>query len=424
MIETVWAQESVTPGRRKFIDWPILKFGLEEIPLPHDIGLLGFKFLPQKWVPPENCKEGNQFHHKMMTLLRKKEEKEQKIKDDTLDRYIKRCLLSFDSLFVSQLEALEKGLDKKIKESGSLPLPRWISLFQESLSLQEKLRERKKILFRGREILEEISFLKSSFWRSWIELALALNTPENFAWPKRPISRTIKTGPYENFFYAPWGGRENREEEVAKLLVFALKKFKRVSRNKILPKILADKLNQLQANIEFKALKIFFRANWSLAKLRSLSPRGLITRTYFDFWYSKYFNRTSEGEMSAFLQQVLNVRVLKRASLAQFWVFEHYFPEKDTLKKIIFKRLEMAWKSKDLYKKFIVIKLLAREEIKKELEKKIPELKGPYTAIQKQYFRILLDSQAASQFALYHLMHLEDTNPEYLWEIVGGKKEK
>ncbi len=373
----------------------------------------------------------------MMAILKKRQES-----DDQFNQYLRQCRASFDSLLRVQLDFTdavfgmnEVNIHKWLKSKGlnfkkrfkivsrrrqfsvSIHFSQWISLFKEALNLEKELKEEKKIFNKGQEILRQISNMRSNFWRSWIELAVALNT-SNHAWARQQVAKIIKTGPYEVFFHAPLNFEKRMEIEIIELFSLAIQRFKKKIKNEMLSRILIDELNQLGNSIEFRSFSGRFNSDWSLAELRGMSKKELFVRKYFDFWYSKYFNRTAEVELRSFLREVLTPRTLKKALVSQLWVFAYYLPSDQKLRKILSEKLVKAWRSKDMYKKFVVIRLLGQKPIKRALQKEIPEFSKARFQIERNYFRKLLDSGVAVHFALYHLMRLGDKDRENLWWLV------
>ncbi len=210
--------------------------------------------------------------------------------------------------------------------------------------------ERFKNSFDLLQYKKKVDKIKSLFWRDLFSLNLAYAS-ENKPWLTRLIKDLGQISPYYftvnglNFF-------KDERKMVRDYILELLEKLNQRPVNKERVKILARKLSQIGQTKNFKEIANELDAEWYLTDLRSRFQNPLWKNEYFDFWYSLIVDRTTEAEVDGKLREVLTQELVKEAPFSQLWVFEHYLPANDEVRKELYRRLISNWKNGDLLNSF------------------------------------------------------------------------
>ncbi len=393
-----------------------------QISVQHDLAGLHFS-APDALFAQLDCLLGQSFFYSLAILLKSTEKSTD---NPHFEDYLKRCRVGFDALLsaqlgigrfptASQVPHIKKALGQRVH------IAQWMALIKEAQDLPRYFPEEKARFARARAILKQIRSIPSPFWRSWIELALALHS-SNRAWIQRQAHQIATTGYRQIFFHLPHGFEPSGQAEINPLLMHILQKFIQHTGEQHLGRLISGKLAQLSGQASTTWDRPFYD-NWRLSELRQVSKKGPRTRRYFDFWYSKYLGRTSTMERQNFLNAVLTPRTLEEAHPSQLWVFgEDFAAEGPRLRPILDKKLANLWKSKSFYQRLVVVQLLANPTLKEELAKSLPAMNRPLAEIRRDYFRELLHSGQAPELALYHLIKMGDLDRKYLWWVALSRR--
>ena len=370
-----------------------------------------------------SCDDGKLFFYALATLLKKREGGENPL----FQNYVQRCKTRFDPLLAAQWQlklspkTSPRALEIKQHLQARPHFAQWMALFGEALELPQYFPKEKDRLARSRTLLKQMAPIKSNFWRHWPELALSLHT-SNTGWMHKLVRQILATGRTQIFFH-PLGGRpsESDQNKMHQLFVNAIQKFVQKSGDARLGRMISGKMAEF-SGLKSRSPATPYYDNWTLSELRAIGKKGPMVRRYFDFWYSKYLGRTAETERKIFLQQILSVRSIKEAHPSQLWVFADDLPAKAPLHDALMEKLKVYWKSEDLYQRLVVLELLSNQSLKEKLAKDIPHLSRPTLQIEREFFRELLRSGDAPEFALYHLIRLGDLDHQALWwqALEGG----
>lgn len=262
----------------------------------------------------------------------------------------------------------------------------------------------------------EVNELASPFWRNIFSLNIALHSG-NQPWLISLIKDLNRFSPYS---FLVRGSSFTKQERVMirDYLLALLEKVDDEFENEEIIKILAEKITRLGVTNNFKTIRSRLDAEWSLSELRANFKNPRLKKEFFDFWYQGLIGRTSDSELDQKLRDGLNAKVLKSASPGQMWVFEHYFPADEELRKIIINKLLAMWKSGDILEAHQVIKVLSDPKISRLLGEANEDFKRANFQLKREFFKELLRSGRGVNYALYSLYRLGDEDLSNLWWII------
>lgn len=262
---------------------------------------------------------------------------------------------------------------------------------------------------KNQEMLRKSRDLHSTFIRDIIELSIASKI-KNKGWVKRVASKIIKQGPREFIFRSQqYSYLDNKSMmEFQKIVYKLLDSVKPLVNTEMLHRILVNRIN--------KVLKSRSSSDsWSLADIREIIKWNALGIKFFGFWFQEMLSRTSDMEATLILQRIVDRNYIQKMRPAELWVFIYYYPKEKALRKLIIEKIYKAYLLDDPYIKYLILKLLERETIKKELGKKEAFFKKALFQIKRNFYRKLLLKGQAVHFSLYNLMRLGDNNPKNLW---------
>ena len=268
-----------------------------------------------------------------------------------------------------------------------------------------------------REQKKKLGKIKNPLFKNLFELSLAVQT-NNTSWMIALSNKIIKSGPLE--LALTWNNQDEKvsKEEQIQLLKSLVTKLKGKVGDLLVVKILVDRLVQLGQSVEYKTLLNDFDADWSLTDLREITSSLGVAQEYFDFWYAKFVNRTSENEINQFLKRVLNIETINKAQASQLWIFQHYLPKDQKLRENITKRFEKMWASNYFYHRYIVLRSISLEPWKRLLIKKNSEFNRALFQLERDFFHEVLETGVAVDYALFQLYRLGDKDDQNLWWYV------
>ena len=155
--------------------------------------------------------------------------------------------------------------------------------------------------------------------------------------------------------------------------------------------------------------------DWSLAELRRRLKGNQVDRRIWNFLFQKLRIRTSSIESSLLLKKRMTDDFIQNMSVADIWLFHHYYPIEDSLREKALDKISKAWNRDNLWLQYLVIELIQKPEIKKPLAKRKKFFKKALFQIKRRFYRDLLSQGLAVDFALYQLIELGDYDRRDLW---------
>ncbi len=310
----------------------------------------------------------------------------------------------------------ERKIDsiQKVKKSLKTDI---IQIFKKSLKTfeMEKSIDKETNI---RKIAQDLSKIKSIFWKNFIELNIAVESG-NSAWVRRIFRFFINVGPeiilfdeensliksnptWKNDFLKMFKRLENYfEEDEEKFDMFI------------------SQMNFLFSGQYFNEIKNQFNVNFSLTDLREVSKKTYSSQFFYPWIFNRLYPRTSDIEALNFLEKTFKNIDMNELRFHQYWVLYYYFPKGDEIREKIINDLTKMWNSQNFYYKYLVIRAMEDQVIKENLSKKSSVFKKPLFKMKRDFYQELLLSGKSTQLAIYNLILLGDLNLDNLFWMIN-----
>ena len=406
------------------------------------MALRGFYFHKIQLNWPKKCEDSDDFSLKLLILLSKKNRLE-----NGWEEFVAKCFKELSPAFKFQIsykrENFKRSAKLKSKIKKFLP-PKRLSEVMEIYQVREKVynqtdwgdtfinamklgfdskENRIKIFRQNKEVLQIIETERKTFLSGILKIIIAMRS-QNQAWAKKVIREFINMGPAEMIFYHRLGGNQD---------------FKKIKEDfiKFLDKVQAFLKDTKWKNMFFNQLYILssagekpfeleqWRANWSFQQIQNEFKSQNYGVPYLGFWYEMYNYNTFPAQVDRFMKEQLTGENIKNYGENFLWLFSYYFPEDEKAQEETLKIMGKLVKSKEMYHKYLIIRLLETLNEQKyfkvlnKIKKRYPKLSMPLFRQKRTFYKELLRKGEVLDFSVYQLLKLEDTNAEkdILWWV-------
>ena len=299
----------------------------------------------------------------------------------------------------------------------------WGDTFIQAMELGFGKENRIKIFRQNKEILTAIKKEKDSFLSGILEIIIAMRV-KNQAWAKKVIREVINMGPAEMIFYHKL--KMNQDAKKLELLfVDFLDKVQEVLEDKKWNNMFFNQLFIIASSGEKPFDLSQWKADWSFQEIQNEFKSINYGVPYLGFWYEMYNYNTFPAQVDRFMKEQLTATNIKDFGNNYYWLFSYYFPEDEKLHDQTLKVFDKVFKSKEMYHRYLTIRLLETLyekkyfKVLKRIKKDYPALARPLFQQKRKFYLELLAQGEALEFSVYQLLKLKDIVVEnnILWWV-------
>lgn len=248
-------------------------------------------------------------------------------------------------------------------------------------------------------------------WNILFEILVA-DKIDNKSWAQKEIQKFIKMDPHTLIFSFNrlWVDNLEKKNKLYETINLSLRESGKIVSGQKEKLIFYSKV----ANYNDKSIKDFKNYSWTLEETRDLISQRDPVVSYMGYWKNILGNRVSRSELFQYLDQTMNTIYLLDFGLIDLWLLDFHFPNDDHRRSVIKKHIQKLAFSKDYYTRWILLELSKNSTIKGWLFEVDPEFSKPLFLLGRNFYKDLLNSGLASEFAIYNLMKLGDQDLEYL----------
>lgn len=249
-------------------------------------------------------------------------------------------------------------------------------------------------------------------WKSFFDYINA-SKMKNSAWAQKSLATVLRMEPFAFVFgfNRLWLDGDSMHEVHYKKIKELLSYIKNKIDDQNLLRVFESKISYFKD----EELDEYSEYSWSLDNIRSFIKERHPLTSYMGYWQQAMEARVSRTELFQYFDQTMNAVYLMSFNLADLWLFHHYFPNDEGRRDMIKKEFFKLAKTDNKYLQWRLIELTENSTIKKWLSEVNISYSRPLFLQKRYFFKELLNSGQASEFAIYNLMLLGDRNLDYMW---------
>ena len=277
-----------------------------------------------------------------------------------------------------------------------------------------KENEKKNIGFdRIKENLTTIKELKGTMLGYLAEILIAVRSGNKF-WGNALIADFMFLDNSNALFSLPNKGSSKKDRlELKQNVVKIFSEINSFFKDPFLMRLLITKVAILMPSAIIGSSISQFDGSWSLTEIRETVYSK--NRKYLGFWFTQLLGRSTRNEWDTFLGNSLSLEKILSLKDDELWIFNFYFPKKDSHRTALLKRLNGLSKSKKFIDRYRIIELIKNKTLKDLLGKISPKFKRAHFNLERELYKDLLKDGRSVSFSLYNLISLGDKNDRLLW---------